>query len=60
MHIIWTLDDVIEIIVICPLLQVNSRIVGADIYQSRRSVVANISVEITFAHLFPGSEYSLR
>ena len=46
--------------VICPLLQVNSRIVGADIYQSRRSVVENISVEITFAHLFPGSEYSLR
>ena len=42
------------------IVQVNSRIVGADIYQSRRSVVENVSVEITFAHLFPGSEYSLR
>ena len=40
--------------------QVNSRVVGADVYENNvRSSVSNISVEITFEHIFSGLEYSL-
>ena len=43
--------------------QVNSLVVGADVYQDRqeegKEKVHNISVEITFSHVFPGSQYSL-
>ena len=46
--------------------QVNSLVVGADVYQhspeerrERKEQVHNISVEITFSHVFPGSQYSL-
>ena len=35
-------------------------VVGADVYQDQtREKVHDISVEITFDHLYPGSEYSL-
>ena len=40
--------------------QVNSRVVGADVYENNvRRSVSNISVEITFEHIFSGLEYSL-
>ena len=46
--------------------QVNSLVVGADVYQhrqeerrERKEKVEKISVEITFSHVFPGSQYNL-
>ena len=42
------------------LKQVNSWVVGADVYENNvRRSVSNISVEITFEHIFSGLEYSL-
>ena len=43
-----------------PFKQVNSRVVGADVYENNvKRTVSNISVEITFEHIFSGLEYSL-